>query len=133
MHERVIEMATSKVKVTVGGVEYSLVTDDGEEYLTNLAAITDKKFQKLMKENPGLSLTQCAVLVSLALAEDADKANKTADKFRLQIKDYLDDASNAKSKADWARHELEEANKLIAKLKKENSQLKEKLKKQAEG
>ena len=26
-----------------------------------------------------------------------------------EIKDYLDDASNAKSKADWARHEAEKA------------------------
>lgn len=120
-------MATTKVKVTVGGIEYSLVTDDDAEYLKQLATITDKRFQKLMKENPSLSLTQCAVLVALDLADESTKAVSTADKLRSQIKDYLDDASNAKSKADWARHELEEAKKQIAKLKKENEQLKAKL------
>ncbi len=126
-------MATSKVKVTIGGSEYSLVTDDDVEYIEELAKVADRKFQKFMSASPSLSQTQCAVLVALDFADEGKKATKTADKLRSQIKDYLDDASNAKSKADWARHELEEVKKQLDKLKKENERLKAQLKKQTSG
>ena len=46
---------------------------------------------------------------------------------RHQIKDYLDDASNAKSKADWARHELEETKRQLESLSIENGRLKAEL------
>ena len=49
------------------------------------------------------------------------------ERLREQIKDYLDDASNAKSKADWARHELEEAKRQVESLSIENGRLRAEL------
>ena len=120
-------MATSKVKITIGGVEYSIITDDEVSYVQSLAKEVDAVLSRIIKDNPRLSSTQAAVLAVLSFADECKKASADADRLREQIKDYLDDASNAKSKADWARHELETAKKQNEALKRENERLKAEL------
>ncbi len=120
-------MATSKVKITIGGVDYSIVTDDDVKYIRDLATEVDRIITKVIKDNPRLSSTQAIVLCALSYADEYKKACGDADRLRGQIKDYLDDASTAKSKADKARHDLENAKKKIDSLERENSRLKAEL------
>ncbi len=102
-------MVRNKVKLSIAGAEYSVVTEDDVKYVAELGKDVDLAIAKTMKENPHISVTQAAVLTTLNYADEYKKATTTADHLREQIKDYLDDASNAKSKADWARHEAEKA------------------------
>ena len=102
-------MVRNKVKLTIAGAAYSIITEDDEKYVAELGKDVDRAIAKTMKENPRISVTQAAVLTTLTYADEYKKASTTADHLREQIKDYLDDASNAKSKADWARHEAEKA------------------------
>ena len=84
---------------------------------------------EVMKSSSRISTTQAAVLCALDYADAAAKATLTADRLRDQIKDYLDDASSAKSKADWARHETENLKKDNENLRTENARLKAELNK----
>lgn len=102
-------MIKNKVKLTIGGAEYAIVTEDDINYVTELGAELDEALTKTMQENPRISTTQAAILLALQYADEFKKANISADNLRSQIKDYLDDAASAKSKADWARHEAENA------------------------
>ena len=102
-------MVRNKVKLSIAGAEFSVVTEDDVKYVAELGKDVDLAIAKTMKENPHISVTQAAVLTTLNYADEYKKATTTADHLREQIKDYLDDASNAKSKADWARHEAEKA------------------------
>lgn len=102
-------MIKNRVKLTIGGAEYAIVTEDDVAYVTELGAELNEALENTMKENPRISTTQAAVLVALQYADDYKKANISSDNLRSQIKDYLDDAASAKSKADWARHEAENA------------------------
>lgn len=102
-------MIKNRVKLTIGGAEYAIITEDDVNYVTELGAELNEALSNIMKENPHISTTQAAVLLALDYADEFKKANITADNLRSQIKDYLDDAANAKSKADWARHEAENA------------------------
>ncbi len=104
-----INMIKNRVKLTIGGAEYAIITEDDVNYVTELGAQLDEALSNIMKENPHISTTQAAVLLALDYADEFKKANITADNLRSQIKDYLDDAASAKSKADWARHEAENA------------------------
>ena len=104
-----ILMVRNKVKLTIAGADYSIITEDDAQYVAELGKEVDRAITKTMKENPKISTTQAAVLTTLQFADEFKKASTTADHLREQIKDYLDDASNAKSKADWARHEAEKA------------------------
>ena len=81
----------------------------------------------IMKANDRLSVTQAAILLALDYADECKKATETADRLREQIKDYLDDASNAKSKADLARHESENLRKEVETLKTQNVKMKAEL------
>lgn len=107
--ERTIIMIKNRVKLTIGGAEYAIITEDDVNYVTELGAELNEALSNVMKENPHISTTQAAVLLALDYADEFKKANITADNLRSQIKDYLDDAASAKSKADWARHEAENA------------------------
>lgn len=102
-------MVRNKVKLTIAGAEYAILTEDDVKYVAELGKDVDRAITQAMKENPHISVTQAAVLTTLTFADEYKKASTTADHLREQIKDYLDDASNAKSKADWARHEAEKA------------------------
>lgn len=102
-------MERNKVKLNIGGAEYSIITEDDVKYVAALGKEVDMALAKTMKENPRISTTQAAVLLALEYADEYKKASNSADHLREQIKDYLDDAANAKSKADWARREAEKA------------------------
>ena len=102
-------MVRNKIKLSIAGADYSIITEDDVNYVSELGKEVDRAISKTMKENPKVSTTQAAVLTTLMYADEFKKASTTADHLREQIKDYLDDASNAKSKADWARHEAEKA------------------------
>lgn len=120
-------MAATKVKLFIAGVEYSIITEDDVKYVQELGRDLDRTIAKVMKESPRLSTTQASVLCALNYADECKKAGDSADRLREQIKDYLDDASNAKSKADWARHELESTKKQLEAMTAENARLKAEL------
>lgn len=104
-----LKMVRNKVKLMIAGAEYAILTEDDVKYVSELGKEVDLAIAKAMKENPRVSTTQAAVLTTLQYADDCKKATASADRLREQIKDYLDDASSAKAKADLAKHEAEKA------------------------
>ena len=122
-------MATNKVRISVAGAEYSIISEEEPKYVKDLGRELDRAIVKIMKANNRISTTQAAVLAALEFADECKKATGTADRLREQIKDYLDDASNAKSKADIARHESEGLKKELESAKTEIERLKAELKK----
>ena len=102
-------MLKNRVKLTIGGAEYPIITEDDPKYVQELGDELDKALKSTLSENRSISTTQAAVLLALEYADNYKRAVMAADNLRSQIKDYLDDASSAKTKADWARHESETA------------------------
>lgn len=120
-------MAANKVRLSIGGAEYTVIAEDDVRYVQSLGKELDRALAAIMKANDRLSVTQAAILLALDYADECKKATETADRLREQIKDYLDDASNAKSKADLARHESETLRKKIETLKTQNVKMKAEL------
>ena len=120
-------MAANKVRLTIVGADYSIIAEDDPRYVQLLGKELDAKMAGIMKVNNRLSVTQAAVLAALDYADESKKETATADRLREQIKDYLDDASAAKSKADLARHDSEKSKKEVEVLKAENEKLRKKL------
>ena len=122
-------MATNKVRLTIAGAEYSIITEEETKYVKDLGRELDRAITKIMKANNRISTTQAAVLAALDFADECKKATQTADRLREPIMDYLDDASSAKSKADWARHESESLKKELENERTEVARLKAELSK----
>ncbi|MBE6773408.1 MAG: cell division protein ZapA [Ruminococcaceae bacterium] len=120
-------MAANKVRMTIMGADYSVIAEDDAQYVQLLGKELDSKMDGIIKANKRLSVTQAAVLAALDYADESKKATATADRLREQIKDYLDDASAAKSKADISRHEAEKYRKEVENLRTENERLKREL------
>ncbi len=120
-------MAANKVRLSIGGAEYTVIAEDDVRYVQSLGKELDRALAAIMKANDRLSVTQAAILLALDYADECKKATETADRLREQIKDYLDDASNAKSKADLARHESETLRKEVEALKTQNVKMKAEL------
>lgn len=120
-------MDRNKVKLNIGGAEYSILTDDDVSYVVALGKEVDLALDKIMKENPRLSTTQAAVMLALSYADEYKKTSTSAEHLREQIKDYLDDAADAKSKADWARREAEKAKRDLEDAKLEIERLRSQL------
>lgn len=95
-------------KLIIAGEEYRIVSDESAEYMQNLARELDVKISSVTK-GTRVSTTQAAVLVALQYADDAQKNSGSADALRSQLKEYLEDAAQAKSERDFYKRELERA------------------------
>ncbi len=110
-------MNKNRVQVRIGGASYTIVTEDDEEYVENLAEAVDKSIKEVCNSNPSLSVTQAAVLVALDQADACKKASASSDNLRVQIKDYLEESARARMEVEVARREVERLNREIADLR----------------
>ena len=117
-------MAKNRIKISILGSDYIIASEEEENYVRQIAAETEKRIAGITRDNPRLSVTMAAVLAALDYCDEAVKATESADNLRSQIKDYLEDSSQAKMEADEARRENE-------KLKKEVQTLRSRLEHQA--
>jgi len=95
----------SRVILTIGGEEYTLLADENEEYIKKTAALVDDKMKELSGA-PALSKMNIAVLAALNIADDYLKAMAACDNMRTQMKNYLDDAAQLRSELSAAKKEI---------------------------
>lgn len=96
-----------RVKLHIGGIDYYVNTDEALEYTVLLGDKIDRRMTAILRSNSLITVNQAAVLTALELADELEKANQSADNFRTQITEYLDDAAKAKSERDYYKRELE--------------------------
>jgi len=104
-------MEKRKVNIRIQGKDYVIVSSDTEEYIRQVSFLVEKKAGEVAVAAPQLSTAMNAVLVSLNLADDFLKSEKSCDNLRNQVADYLEDIK---------RQTIE-----IEELKEENVALKE--------
>lgn len=93
-------------KLKIAGEEYRIVSDESAEYMGELAHEIDLKMADILR-GARVSTTQAAVLVALQYADDSKKNGGTTDTLRMQLKECLKDAAEAKSERDFYKRELE--------------------------
>lgn len=103
-----------KVKITIAGVPYTIVTDNDKDYVLELAKEIDTNIQGIMNSGNLIAPSQATVLALLNYADFAKKASEEVENVKIQLKEYLADAAQAKSERDMLKREL-------AKIRKGNS------------
>lgn len=103
---RMIIMNKTTHRLKIAGEEYRIVSEESAEYMSELAHEIDLKMAEILR-GARVSTTQAAVLVALQYADEAKKNGGTTDNLRLQLKEYLKDAADAKSERDFYKRELE--------------------------
>ncbi len=84
-------MARNRVKLTIGGAEFVLSSDESTEYMEALGRAVDHEMRALMEENPRMSMNMAAVLTAINNADRARKAEAATDNLRTQVTDYLEE------------------------------------------
>ena len=110
-------MAANRVKLTICGANYVIVSEDEESYVQELGTRLDEEMNELMTKNQAISVTGAAVLKALDYLDELRKATMSADNMRGQVRDYLEDAAKA-------RLETQEAQQEIARLRRQIEQMK---------
>ena len=100
-------MDKNKVRLTIGGLDYHLTTDEDLSYMKNLGEELDEIITDMMRNHPRLSQVQASVLCALEYADKYRLAERNADYLKAQIQVYMEDAAKAKTEAEMARREAE--------------------------
>jgi cell division protein ZapA (FtsZ GTPase activity inhibitor) len=89
-------MSTQKIKVTILGETYTLVSDESEELIKSSAALVDSQMQELTKKlGTSIEARKIAVLVALQLASKQLAAEQLSARRLRQIERQLDEGMEA--------------------------------------
>lgn len=90
----------NNIRFTVGGITYSISSEDTAEYIESLGRELDHKMDMLAKKNPFLSTTMVAVLAAMDAADAAKKAELENAELRRRLDDMTERYTIMKSAAE---------------------------------
>ncbi len=109
----------NKVNVKIYGTDYTILTEENEEYILELAYELDSDMKKLCQRSTRFTATSAAVLCALEYLDKKNKEESTSDRMRLQINDYIQDTAKARIELDDAKRKIERLEREIDRLRAE--------------
>ena len=100
-------MESKKVEVKINNIEYTLVSNEPEEYVQRVALLVNKRMQEISGDGPQLSTAMKAVLTAINIADDYLKNESVLDNLRIELKGYVEEATDLRIEADRLRKEME--------------------------
>ncbi len=81
----------NQISLTVGGIRYTVKSDESEEYLKELGDELEQRIRRITKRSPTISTTMVAIMAALEAADEAKKAKLETGrlKARLEKSGYL--------------------------------------------
>ncbi len=101
-----------RIDVMIDGRNFTIIGEENEEYIRDLAYYVDKKIRNLVTKNDKLSQTMSATLAALHIADELHIVKDRLKDLKLETKDPLENYN----KVD---NELKKANGEVASLKEE--------------
>ena len=95
----------NKVTMTICGQEYTLVADESAAYMEQVGTLANQRMRQT-QETLRVSRADAAVLAAVNLADELLKNQAAAENLRRQVKNYLDEATQAKNEASELRRQL---------------------------
>jgi cell division protein ZapA len=90
----------NKVTMNICGQEYTLVADESAAYMEKVGALVDERMRQVL-DALHVSQTDAAVLAAVNLADELLKNQAAA-----EVKNYLDEATQAKNEASELKRQL---------------------------
>ena len=95
----------NKVTMNICGQEYTLVADESAAYMEKVGALVDERMRQVL-DALHVSQTDAAVLAAVNLADELLKNQAAAENLRRQVKNYLDEATQATTEASELKRQL---------------------------
>ncbi len=97
---------SNKIRLKIGGIEYSVTSNEDEAYILSLGAELEKKMNSVLAKSPFLSTTMAAVITALEAMDEGKKIQTENESLRLENKRLLEEAAMARLDADITRRML---------------------------
>ena len=95
----------NRVTVTVGGLKYTLLSTEGEDYVHRVADYVNEKLRETTGQG-GISQMDGAILTAINIADDRFKEQDASENLRRQIKELLEENSKLKLELSEAKREI---------------------------
>ena len=98
----------NRITVSICGDEYTFVAEESTAYMEQVASLVDKKMTEIIA-GAKVGRGDAAVLAAVNLADELLKSEQTAENLRRQVKDYLDEATQARNEVSDLKRQLYKA------------------------
>ncbi len=95
----------NRVTVTVGGLKYTLLAVEDENYVHRVAAYVNEKLKETGRAG-GTSKMDCAILTAINTADERFKEQEASIDLRRQIKDLLEENAKLKTELSESKREI---------------------------
>ena len=110
-------MSRNRIRLTVGGTECVVGTDDNEPYVRRLAEEVQDCMLTLSHQNEHASSAVTAIVAALSFCDDYHKSQQTAMALQQQMAECMADGTRAKTEAEEAKQEAEQLRQEVAALR----------------
>ena len=101
----------NRIKIDIAGTRFTVLSVENEEYTRAVAEKLNDEINTVRRAAPGLPLSSAVMLAALNICDNMTKAEEDADRLRLQIKEYLNDAAKYRSSFEEVARENEKLKK----------------------
>lgn len=109
-------MEGKKVEVKINNIEYTLLSNEPEEYVQRVALLVNKHMNKITESSPQLSTAMKAVLTAINIADDYLKNESVLDNIRVELKGYMEEAKGLSSELESKKIEADKLREDVHKL-----------------
>lgn len=95
----------NRITVSICGEDYTLVAEENTAYMEQVAGLVDRKMNEVIT-GAKVGRNDAAVLAAVNLADDLLKSEQTAENLRRQVKEYLDEATQARNEISELKRQL---------------------------
>lgn len=95
----------NRVTVLICGEEYNFVADEAPSYMQKVGAYVGTKMDEMLS-SAKVGKTDAAVLAATNIADELFKEREASEALRRQLKQYLDEASQAKNEVSELKREI---------------------------
>ena len=95
----------NRVTVSICGEEYTFVAEEAPSYMQKVGAYVGTKMDEMLT-GAKVGRTDAAVLAAANIADELFKEREAIEALRRQLKQYIDDAAQAKNEVSELKREL---------------------------
>lgn len=95
----------NRVTVSICGEEYTFVAQEAPSYMEKVGSYVDEKMSEVLTAAK-VGRTDAAVLSAVNIADELFKEREAAEELRAKIKEYADEAANAKNEVSDLKRQL---------------------------
>ncbi len=75
----------NQIKLTVGGINYTVKSDESAEYLEQLGDELEERLRRITKRNPTISTTMVAIIAALEASDELNKAKAETARIKKEL------------------------------------------------